>query len=288
MTASAPPPVEMSTARRARGILGLGIGGSIALGVVALAAVLAIFGPWVAPHSPTQPNISLAWVRPDATHLLGYDVQGRDVLSRILAGARSTMLDPMIVVVVAVTIGTLLALIAAWFGGIVDSAISSALNVVSSFPAILLAALATVVFGAGLLPVVVALTIAYVPYVARLLRGAILQARSQPYIAALEVQGASVTSIWIRHLNPNVLPLIVAQATLLFGSTMLDIAILSHLGLGVQPPAPDWGVMVAENQRGIMQTHALPSLAAGACIVAVVISMNVLGEALLNRKRGRR
>lgn len=270
------------------GLFGLGAGGTAALVVVAIAALLALIGPLVAPHSPTQPNLALAWISPDGAHLLGFDVQGRDVFSRILAGARSSMLGPLIVVVVAMALGTLFALISAWRGGFVDTAISSAMNVIFSFPSILLAALATVVVGAGLWPAVVALIIAYTPYVARILRGALLQARNQPYIAALEVQGASVLSIWFRHLIPNVLPLIVAQATLLFGYTMLDIAILSYLGLGVQPPAPDWGVMISENQSGILQGYALPALSGSACIVAVVVSMNVLGERLLDRNGGRR
>lgn len=273
---------------RRGGLWGLGASGTIALAVVAVAALLAVVGPWIAPHSPTQPNLGLAWVSPDGSYWLGYDVQGRDVLSRIVAGARSSMLGPLVVVIAAMLLGTFFALISAWRGGFTDTAISGGMNVLFAFPAILLAALATAIVGAGLWPAVIALIIAYVPYVARLLRGAILQARSQPYIAALEVQGASVASIWFKHLIPNVLPLIVAQATLLFGYTMLDIAILSYLGLGVQPPAPDWGVMIAENQTGILQGYALPALSASACIVAVVVSMNVLGERLLDRNGGRR
>lgn len=270
------------------GLFGLGASGTAALVIVVIAAVLALIGPWIAPHSPTQPNLGLAWVSPDATHWFGYDVQGRDVFSRIVAGARSSMLGPLIVVIVGMVIGTFVALVSAWRGGAVDTVVSGGMNILFAFPAILLAALAAAVVGAGLWPAVIALIIAYIPYVARLLRGAILQARSQPYVAALEVQGASVPSIWFRHLIPNVLPLIVAQATLLFGYAMLDIAILSYLGLGIQPPAPDWGVMISENQAGILQGYPLPALIPSVCIVAVVVSMNVLGERLLDRNGGAR
>lgn len=265
-----------------------GTTGKISLVIVVIAILLAVVGPWITPHNPTSPNLAYAWIGPDATHWLGYDAQGRDVLSRILAGARSSMAGPLIVVIVCIVLGTLLALVAAWRGGLADTVISSGMDILFAFPAILLAALAAAVFGPGLIPAVIALTIAYTPYVARLLRSAMLQARNQPYIAALEVQGSSVRSIWFKHLLPNVSPLIVAQSTILFGYAMLDIAILSYLGLGIQPPAPDWGLMISENQRGILQGYPMPALAASVCIVAVVVSMNVLGERLLDANGDRR
>src|SRR5262249_57219788 len=113
----------------------------------------------------------------------------------------------------------------------------------------------------------VALSIAYMPYVGRVLRGAALKERSQPYVAALEVQGASATSICLRHLVPNIAPLIVAQATILFGYAMVDLAAISFLGLGVQPPNPNWGDMISENQSGVLQGYRGPATAAGVCIV---------------------
>ena len=148
--------------------------------------------------------------------------------------------------------------------------------------------LATTVFGAGLVAAAIALSVAYMPCVARVLRGAALKERSQPYVAALEVQGASATSICLRHLIPNMLPLIVAQATIMFGYAMVDLAAISFLGLGVQPPAPNWGVMISENESGILQGYPLPALAAGACIVGVVIAFNVLGERLFERAQAAR
>ncbi len=143
--------------------------------------------------------------------------------------------------------------------------------------------LAAAVFGAGLTAAALALSIAYMPYVARVLRGAALKERSQPYVAALEVQGAKGTVICLRHLIPNIAPLIVAQATILFGYAMVDLAAISFLGLGVQPPTANWGVMIAENQTGIPQGYPLPALSASLCIVAVVIAVNVLGERLFDQ-----
>jgi peptide/nickel transport system permease protein len=265
-----------------------GAAGVVSAIVVVAAAFVAVFGPLLAPYDPELPNLDLAWIGPTGGHLLGFDVQGRDVLSRLLAGAQTSMLGPLVVVSISMITGVLLAIVAAWRRGAADAVISSGLDILFAFPGILLAVLATAVFGAGLPAAAIALSLAYMPYVARVLRGAAFRERSQPYVAALEVQGASATSICLRHLIPNTLPLIVAQATILFGYAMIDLAAISFLGLGVQPPWPDWGVMISENQTGIVQGYPLPALAPGLCIVAVVIAVNVLGERLFEQAQAAR
>ena len=247
-----------------------------------------MFGPLLAPYDPSLPDLSLAWVGPVGGHLLGYDFEGRDVASRLLAGAQTSMLGPVAVVAISVPVGTLIAVTAAWRRGASDAAISSGLNILFAFPGILLALLATAVFGAGLPAAVLALSIAYLPYVTSVLRGAALRERNQPYAAALEVQGSSATSICLRHLIPNIAPLILAQATILFGYAMVDLAAISFLGLGVQPPTANWGVMISENQAGILQGYPQPALAASVCIVAVVIAVNVLGERLFDQAQAAR
>ena len=259
----------------------LGKAGTAAAVVVAIAVLAAIFGPWLAPGNPDLPDLQLAWVGPAAGHLLGFDFEGRDVLSRLLAGAQSAMLGPLAVVVLAMAGGTAFALISAWRRGATDAVISSGMDVLFAFPGILLAVLAATVFGAGLVAAAVALSIAYLPYVARVLRAAALKERNQPYVQALEVQGASVPRICLTHILPNMSRMIVAQATVLFGYAMVDLAAISFLGLGVQPPAANWGVMISENEPGILQGYPLPALAAAACVVFVVIAVNVLGERLL-------
>ncbi len=256
--------------------------------VIAIATFVAIAGPLLAPYNPDLPNLSQYFIGPSADHLLGYDQQGRDVFSRLLAGARTSMIGPLAVTLMCMTFGSLLAVTAAWRGGALDTVISSGLDILFAFPGILLAVLSAAVFGAGLLAPVLALSVAYTPYVARVLRGAALRERAQLYVAALEVQGASGIAICLRHLIPNMLGLIVAQATTLFGYAMVDLAAISYLGLGVQPPASDWGVMVSENQQGIIQGYPLPSLAAGICIVVVVVAFNLLGERLYERGEARR
>jgi len=269
--------------RSLSGLRGTGVAGMMSAAVIALATIAAVFGPLLAPFNPDLPNLSLAWVGPVGGHLLGYDFQGRDVLSRLLAGAQSSMLGPLAVVILSMAAGAVLAVVAAWRRGAADAVISSGLDILFAFPGILLAVLATAIFGAGLTAAAIALSIAYMPYVARVLRGVALRERSQPYVAALEVQGSSATTICLRHIIPNMLPLIVAQATIMFGWAMVDLAAISFLGLGVQPPAPNWGVMISENQTGILQGYPLPALSAGVCIVAVVIAFNILGERLFEQ-----
>ena len=283
---------DAALARRGRVIpqlLATGPAGLACLAVITVAVFVAVFGTLLAPDDPTAPNLSLAWIGPSAGHLLGFDFEGRDVLSRMLAGARTALLGPLAVVFMSMAAGLLLAVTSAWRRGVSDAVISSGLDILFAFPGILLAVLAAAVFGAGLTAAATALGVAYTPYVARVLRGAALKERSQPYVAALEVQGASGPAICLRHVIPNMGPLIVAQGTILFGYAMVDLAAISFLGLGVQPPEPNWGVMISENQVGIPQGYPLPALAACVCIVVVVIAVNVLGERLYEQaQRARR
>lgn len=271
------------TALRATGPIGL-----VSAGVITLAVLVTIFGPLIAPHDPYIGQLANSYFGPAPGYPLGFDAQGRDVVSRLLVGARTSMVGPFVVVALCVTLGTVLAVWTAWKRGTVDAVVSSGLDILFAFPGILLAILATAVFGKGLTAATIALAAAYTPYVARVLRGAALRERSLLYIAALEVQGASPLAICFRHLIPNIVPLILAQATTLFGYAMVDLAAISYLGLGIQPPAADWGVMVSENQQGIIQGFPVPSLAAGLCIVFVVVAFNILGERLYERGEARR
>ncbi len=249
--------------------------------VLGIAALLALFGPLLAPHDPDASNLANAFVGPVGGHPLGFDGQGRDLLSRLLAGARTSLAGPFLVVIGCVSLGSALAVVAAWAGGWIDGCVSTFLDIVFAFPAILLAVLAAAVFGPGVLAPALALAVAYTPYIARVLRGAGLRERARDYVAACEVQGLSAWAICARHLLPNLMPLIVAQATLTFAYAMVDFAAISFIGLGVQPPRPDWGVMVSSGQAGLLQGYPAESLSAGLCIVVVVVAVNLLGERLV-------
>ena len=283
--------LEAGAPARPRGIPGLrgtGLLGHACAAVIVLALVVAIVGPAVAPHDPNFVQLKYSFVGPFGDHYLGFDGRGHDLLSRLLVGARSAMIGPVVVVAIAMTLGTLLAIATAWRGGWFDTVVGGVLDVLFAFPGILIAILAAAVFGPSLRSAALALAVAYTPYIARVLRGSALRERAQLYVAALEVQGLGAIAICLRHLAPNILALIVAQGTILFGYAMVDLAAISYLGLGIQPPAADWGVMVAENQQGIIQGYSIPSLAAGICIVVVVVAFNLLGERLYERGESRR
>ena len=268
------------------GLRGTGIVGHVCAAILALAILIAILGPLLAPYSATEISLSNSFVGPTGDHYLGFTGQGADLLSLLLLGARSSILGPLIVVVAAMVLGVVVAIISAWRGGIVDQVLSVIMDVLFAFPGILLAILAAAVFGASLQTAAIALAIAYAPYIARVLRAAAIRERGREYIAALEVQGFSAWLICLRHLVPNISGLIVAQATILFGYAMVDLAAISYIGLGVQPPQPDWGVMVAQGQSGVLQGYPAESLAAGLCIIIVVVAVNLLGERLNARSQG--
>ncbi len=257
--------------------------------IVAIAVFLAIFGGLLAPHDPNSSALEFQFVGPFQAkgYLLGFDSQGRDLLSRLMVGARTSMLGPALVVVMSMSLGTLISVLAAWRGGWVDSVLGTVMDILFAFPGILLAVLTAAVFGAGLPAPTIALAIAYTPYIARVLRSAAVRERARDYISAAEVQGLSSLTICARHLIPNLAELVVAQATLVFAWAMVDLAAISFLGLGVQAPTADWGVMVSTGETGVLQGYPMESLSAGICIVLVVVAINLLGERIAARDEGR-
>ncbi|MSV71806.1 MAG: ABC transporter permease subunit [Actinobacteria bacterium] len=251
--------------------------------VVALIVLIAIISPWIAPYDPYALDPLNALAPPSPAHLLGTDDLGRDIFSRLLVGSRTTLLGPFIVVCAAAMVGTLLALTAAWFGGWYDSVISRALDILFAFPALILALTVTSLFGTGFVAPVVALSIAYVPIVARIMRAAALREQSLPYIEALEVQGFPSMHIWRRHLLPNLAPLLFVQCAISFGYAMLELAALSFLGLGLQPPAANWGLMIANGQPSLLAGSPEQSLFAALAVVVTVIAFTLVAENLAGR-----
>jgi peptide/nickel transport system permease protein len=265
---------------------GLGALGVAALAVCVLLALLAVFAPLLAPQDPNSVNLSQAFAGPSSTHLLGTDGSGRDLLSRLIIGSRTSLLGPLLVTTIASIVGTALAIVCAWVGGATDGVISRAMDVLFSFPGLLLAVGSVALFGRGLAAAAIALGVAYIPYHARVARSAALAERSLPYVQALHVQGFSGWRICLRNILPNIGPLVVAQATVAFGYAMIDLAAISFLGLGVQPPTADWGSMVSSGEPGILRGFPQESVFAGLCIVVAVAAFNVLGERLSDRSVG--
>lgn len=286
-TAAADRRMIARSARRLRRSGSLGASGRIAAGVLAVIFLLAVLGPLLAPADPNAVSLSEAYQDPSAEHLLGTDGNGRDLLARLLFGAQTALLGPLLVVLVSTVLGTALALAAVWFGGWFDQVSVRVMDAVFAFPGLLLAILATALFGAGLTAAIAALAIAYIPYIGRIVRSAALRERNLPYVAALRVQGVRGVLISLRHLLPNIAGLIVANATLAFGFALMDLAGLSFIGLGVQPPTADWGATVGTGMSGILQGHPDEALFASALIVITVAAVNVLGDRLTERSEAR-
>ncbi|HEY7830204.1 MAG TPA: ABC transporter permease [Solirubrobacteraceae bacterium] len=250
---------------------------------LALVVLMAVLAPLIAPHSPTEVNLSSAYLGPSLEHPLGTDASGRDIFSRIVFGARTSLLGPLGVIALAVAFGVALALAAAWFGGWVDTGLSAVIDVLFSFPGLLLAIIAVAVFGVGLGAPILALGIAYTPIMARVVRASALRERELPYIAAASVLGLPARLIVWRHLLPNVWPLILAQTAVMFGYATIDLAAISFLGLGVQPPSSDWGLMVAQGRPAILAGHSAEALYPGIALVLVVLCVMVLARRLGDR-----
>lgn len=275
------------TTRTRRCWSSLGISSWCAVVVLGLVVLMALLAPLLAPYDPNAADLSGAYQPMGGEHLLGTDASGRDLLSRLMYGARSALLGPFLVVLISTILGTALALTAVWFGGWFDQVVVRVIDAVFAFPGLLLAILATALFGSGLGAAVAALSIAYVPYIARIVRSAALRERNLPYIAALSVQGVHGLRITLGHLLPNVAGLIVANATLAFGFALMDLAGLSFIGLGVQPPASDWGAMVGSGMSGVLRQHPGEALLASALIVLTVGAVNMLGDRLNERWEAR-
>ncbi|WP_063770121.1 ABC transporter permease [Streptacidiphilus melanogenes] len=261
----------------------LGRSGMLSAAFLAVVLLAAILAPLVAPADPNQSSLLDAYAGPSGAHLLGADGIGRDLLSRLIFGARTSLLGPALVVGVSLLLGIPLALLASWYGGWVDGVIARVFDLVYALPGLLLAVLTVALFGPGLTPAVVALSIAYIPFLARIVRAAARQQRVSPYVDALAVQGFGVLRITVRHILRNIVPVVVGQAAIAFGYALLDLASLSYLGLAVQAPTADWGVMVSDSDA-LLKGYWFQVLAPGLLIVLTVLALTVLGARISGEK----
>lgn len=254
----------------------LAVAGGIILSIIVL---LAIFAPLIAPYEPNAQDLSMSLHSASSEHIFGTDKQGRDIFSRVLFGARTTLLGAVLVVGISAVIGVPLGLIAAYYGGKIDSLITRVFDVILAFPALLLAFIIVAVFGKGLENAVIALGIVYIPMIARLVRSVALVEKEQTYVEAARNLGFSNFRIIFRHILPNCISPIVVQATIDLAYAILDLAALSFLGLGVQPPTADWGAMLEEGREYLLISPNT-SIASGFAIMITVISFNLFGDGL--------
>jgi peptide/nickel transport system permease protein len=250
--------------------------------IVGLTAVAALAGPFVAPWDPYAQELALRLAGPSGTHLFGLDELGRDILSRLLVGARISLLVGLAVVSVSSSVGILMGSIAGYYGGRVDQVISRVMDVLLAFPGILLAIALVAVLGPSLTNVILALSvIGWVGY-ARLVRAQVLRVRELEYVQAARALGAKTPRILLRHVIPATLPTVIVQATLGMAGAIIAEASLSFLGLGVQPPTPSWGTMLDAGRSHLFDAPHL-TLFPGLAIALLVLGFNFLGDGLRDR-----
>ncbi|MER5443603.1 ABC transporter permease [Streptomyces sp. NPDC002790] len=253
------------------------LGVTLAGAVLALVVLAALAAPLLAPYAPDAIDLSASLVGTGSEHLLGTDSSGQDLLSRVLYGARSSLVAPVALLAVAAALGVTLGVLAAWRGGWVDTLVSRLTDVMYAFPGLLFTVLIIAVFGAGMTTSVLALGLAFTPTIAKYTRSLALSEARKPYVDAYRVQGMGGARICALHLVPNLGRSILGYLVVLFGEALMSLATLSYLGFGAQPPSSDWGLMVQEGQAAIVQGALLPALVPGTAIALVVVSFNVVG-----------
>lgn len=248
--------------------------------IILLLIVTAIFAPLIATHSPTAyESITDRYQPPSAEHFLGTDALGRDIFSRIVFGTRISIQIGVFTVAISMIIGVLLGGIAGYFGKWIDQIIMRVIDILMAFPSILLAIALVAVLGPSLQNAMIAIGIVGIPQFARIVRSAVLSVKETEYIEAAKAIGAKNGRVLMQHVLPNCLAPIIVQATLSIGTAILDAAGLSFLGLGAQPPTPEWGAMLSDG-RAALQNAPWVVAFPGIAIFLVVLGFNLFGDGL--------
>jgi ABC-type dipeptide/oligopeptide/nickel transport system permease subunit len=254
--------------------------GAVIGGVIVLAVVfVALFAPWLAPHPYDATDLLNSWGPPDATNLLGTDKLGRDILSRLIVGARTSLVVACSVLAITLLVGVTLGMIAGYFGGRPETLIMRAVDVVLAFPEVVFAILVAAMLGPGVATVIIALALVWWPGIARLARSLVLVQKQELYVDAAIVAGTPPLEILRVHLLPNIVAPLIVRASVGIGFIIMAEATLSFLGLGVQEPTPSWGGMIRD---GLPALRSDPMLAcAGSAVLgATIIGFNLLGDGL--------
>ncbi len=239
----------------------------------------AIFAPWIAPYDPIAQDITRRREPPSREHPFGLDEVGRDLLSRVIYGARVSLYVGVASVSLAIVAGTLIGAISGYAGGWIDNIIMRIMDIMLAFPSLLLAIAIVAIMGPGLLNMLYAIAFVSIPAYARLVRASILAAKEMDYVLAAKAVGCSSSRILFRHIMPNCLTPIIVQGTLGIATAILDAAGLSFLGLGAQPPTPEWGAMLGQG-RGSVFTAPHVVIFPGLAIMLTVLGFNLLGDGL--------
>jgi len=251
----------------------------LGLAIVAVLVVSAVFAPWLAPQDPGKQSLVEKRTKPGGKFLLGADEFGRDVLSRVIYGTRVALLVGTVSVTIALALGLLLGCLAGFVGGWVDAAVMRAIEVLLAFPYLLLAIAVVSALGSGALNTTIAVGIWGAPPVTRIVRGSVLSLKETEYVGAARALGAPTLMLVSRHILPNVLPTVIVYGSLFMANAILVEAALSFLGLGVQPPTPSWGLMVATGRDFLLVAPHIATIP-GLAIMLAVLGFNLLGDGL--------
>jgi peptide/nickel transport system permease protein len=280
-TSASLSPAVAPTAARARGrrIRNILRSRSIVIGgvVILIVVILALSAPYIAPFSPDQIGAGRRLSPPGAAHWLGTDEFGRDILSRILFGARLTLYIGVVAVGIGLTCGVAIGAVAAYAGGWLGGLLMRAIDLLYTFPDVLIALGLVAFLGPSLTNAMIAVGISAIPYYARVTYGVVLAERQKPYVDAAEIIGAGHLRVIVRHLLPNVLPPMIVVASLGFSAAVLSAAALSFLGLGAQPPTSEWGLMLSTGRNYITRAPWL-LIEPGLAIFVTVMAFNVFGD----------
>ena len=261
----------------------------IGLAITLVFLAMTVLAPLLAPYDPYDQDLSSALTPPSWDHWMGADQYGRDMLSRVMYGTRSALLAVVVADGLALVAGCGMGLVAGFFAGRVDAVIMRIVDVLLAFPYLLLALIIVAALGPGLTNSMIAIAIVYTPQYARLIRGQVLAVRGADYVRAARALGSWRVAIMLRHILPNSFTPILVMATLQAGSVVVETAGLSFLGLGAQPPSPDWGALLADGQSYFLSAWWIATFP-GLAIFLVVIGFNMLGDAMRDhfdpRRRG--
>jgi dipeptide transport system permease protein len=260
-------------------------GAIIGLAVFFVILVVAVLAPVFAPHAPNEQNRQMLLLGPfwmeggSSSFPLGTDAVGRDILSRLIYGARFSLFIGVVVVTLSVVVGVLIGLVAGYFRGRVDIVIMRLMDIILAFPSLLLALVLVAVLGPGLVNAMIAISIVNQPHFVRLTRAAVMGEREKEYVVASRVAGAGTLRLMFKTILPNCLAPLIVQATLAFSAAILDAAALGFLGMGAQPPTPEWGTMLAESREFIQRAWWVVTFP-GLAILITVLAINLMGDGL--------
>jgi peptide/nickel transport system permease protein len=271
VTRKRPPSILYRLARSRSAVIG-----AIIVFVLVAAALLA---PILAPYDPIEQHFVLQLQPPSPAHLLGTDEFGRDILSRVIFGSRWALLVGLLADGIALVVGVALGLLSGYFGGRVDAVITWITDVTLAFPYLLLAMIIVAILGPGITNAMIAMGIVYVPKYTRLVRGTVLSLREKEFIEAARCLGVNHSRMLIRHILPNTIAPIIVMATLAIGWAIVETAGLSFLGLGAQPPTPEWGAMLSSGRTYMLSAWWIATFP-GLAILFTVVGFNILGDGL--------